>query len=119
MKTDNLIEILGSLIKLKADGVDCQPDIKLLTDLKTNLVFLNQRNDLLEDALEEIAELDDLEDALDVAEKLLNDTSVVHCSTCNGPFSLDTEGGMQTYFQNLPVAFCPSCLENIRDIDHE
>ena len=37
------------------------------------------------------------------------------CTICNGPFNLDTEGGVEGFIGMLPVQFCPTCKAGIFD----
>jgi len=45
-----------------------------------------------------------------------DDNNVFTCSTCEGEFDLDAEGGTVGDFGMLPVAFCPTCLACMVDM---
>jgi hypothetical protein len=37
------------------------------------------------------------------------------CTICEGPFNLETEGGIRGFIGILPVVFCPTCTAGIFD----
>ncbi len=41
------------------------------------------------------------------------------CSTCQCEFDLDEEGGTMGEFGIIPVAFCPTCLSSVFDMDEK
>lgn len=46
-------------------------------------------------------------------------SSMIECSTCNGPFDIDAEGGAEGMFGMIPVAFCPTCLACLSDMSDQ
>jgi len=38
------------------------------------------------------------------------------CTICNGPFDMDTEGGILGDIGILPIAFCPTCFAGVMDM---
>ncbi len=39
----------------------------------------------------------------------------IECTVCDGPFDIESEGGVEGYIGILPVAFCPTCMAGIYD----
>ena len=44
------------------------------------------------------------------------DPNEFECSICNGPFNLEAEGGQRGAIGIIPVAFCPTCLNGVREM---
>ena len=45
-----------------------------------------------------------------------DDVTDYTCTICEGPFNLDTEGGIRGEIGILPVSFCVTCLTGIMDM---
>jgi len=111
MKTEDLIKSLRLVASLPVEselGENLQSLV--LNPAIEALTFLDTRNKLQIEILEWIAnKAGSLDQCQDAAERVLQDTNVVYCSICTGPFDLESEGGTQGYIGIIPVAFCPTC----------